>query len=32
VDPVGGKAYQLLGADPNGFFLNVAQITGYPFY
>ena len=32
VDPVGGKAYTLLGADPNGLFINVAQITGYPFY
>jgi hypothetical protein len=32
VDPVGGKAYQLLGTDPNGVFLNVAQIAGYPFY
>ncbi|MFI5268561.1 MAG: hypothetical protein ACHQ7M_14405, partial [Chloroflexota bacterium] len=32
VDPVGGKAYQLLGTDPNGLFTNVAQLSGYPFY
>ena len=32
IDPVGGKAYQLLGTDPNGLFNNVATLSGYPFY
>ena len=32
IDPVGGKAYQLLGPDPNGVFANVAILPGYPFY
>jgi hypothetical protein len=32
IDPVGGKAYQLLGTDPNGLFTNAALIPGYPFY
>ena len=32
VDPVGGKAYQLLGTDPNGLFTNVAVLSGYPFF
>ncbi|HEX4299865.1 MAG TPA: hypothetical protein VH327_03255 [Gammaproteobacteria bacterium] len=32
IDPVGGKLYQLLGTDPNGFFTNLATLTGYPFY
>ena len=31
-DPVGGKAYQLLGVDPNGLFYNLATLPGYPFY
>ena len=32
IDPVGGKAYQILGTDPNGLFTNVATLVGYPFY
>jgi hypothetical protein len=32
IDPVGGKAYQLLGVDPNGLFNNIATLNGYPFY
>jgi hypothetical protein len=32
IDPVGGKAYQLLGTDPNGLFTNVAILSGYPFF
>ena len=32
VDPVGGKAYQLLGTDPNGLFTNTSALVGYPFY
>ena len=32
IDPVGGKAYQLLGVDPNGLFTNLAILQGYPFY
>ena len=32
IDPVGGKAYQILGVDPNGLFINVATLSGYPFY
>ncbi|HEY1773647.1 MAG TPA: hypothetical protein VGH91_10700 [Gammaproteobacteria bacterium] len=32
IDPVGGKAYQLLGVDPNGVFINLANLQGYPFY
>jgi hypothetical protein len=33
VDPVGGKAYQILGIDPNGGeFGNVTTLSGYPFF
>jgi hypothetical protein len=32
VDPVGGKAYLILGVDPNGLFNNLATLPGYPFY
>jgi hypothetical protein len=32
IDPVGGKAYQLLGVDPNGLFNNLTALPGYPFY
>lgn len=32
IDPVGGKAYQILGVDPNGLFTNVATLSGYPFF
>ena len=32
IDPVGGKAYQILGVDPNGLFNNMATLSGYPFY
>ncbi len=32
IDPVGGKAYQLLGVDPNGLFNNVTTLNGYPFF
>lgn len=32
IDPVGGKLYNLLGADPNGLFENLATLPGYPFY
>ncbi len=32
IDPVGGKMYSLLGADPTGLFENIAILPGYPFY
>ena len=33
VDPVGGKMYFLLGPDTSGgLFLNLAQLSGFPFY
>jgi len=32
IDPVGGKAYSILGTDPNGLFNNLATLNGYPFY
>jgi hypothetical protein len=32
VDPVGGKAYFLLGPDATGIFLNLGVLGGYPFF
>lgn len=32
IDPVGGKLYSLLGPVTNGYFLNVASVSGYPFF
>ncbi|MGE5625820.1 MAG: hypothetical protein ACM3ZT_09765 [Bacillota bacterium] len=31
-DPTSAKVYFLLGPDPNGLFLNVATLNGYPFF